>query len=602
MDSRVAYGKGQGKGSEKRMVDLDRAESSHDLAKLRDLVIGACGTMAGSVWPVSVLGGLPSGKDLDAAMLKTQSGFRGTLNSVWAEKARLIAKSAVQEQVRRARGNLYGRLKHLSTIGDVPLQCGTPRLVNFPEVWSTRLAPEDVESMQSLADSMGFDGAMDLFRKLRQGDRPSSLTPLQADALRAMFGLVEDRFTCPTWDADDGVVQLHLDVRCISGGRTALDALLGRLTDAAKLAAGSEPARMARFGFLISSVVARGTPIKLDASVRADVVRRLMEHLPEDADARFTTLTLEIGPREAVVKGVLTQAPRMLPLDQAEHLLGVDFGYTNTAAAALVKVDPPLDAEWLKDVAKWGRERSREYLTSHSHDGEPIQEVLHDGRDFLSRIAGHAAHVDRLRSEIDRLYNRMGRIRHEVNRLLGRPSDERIDLETMPNDKRHSDLLIRFAKLLEAVNRLKLKRRLVYRAVEGLKTSWFGHVTTRLVTICRENRAAYVHEHLTVVASEKDGPGYKGRTFNRMINSGSKGQFLRRVRMKLAWNGVPRIVVPSWFTSTTDVRYGIVDGAQRNGEIFRARIDGRQRHADLHAALTIALWPILRPAAAPAAA
>jgi hypothetical protein len=239
MDSRVAYGKGQGKGSEKRMVDLGRAVSSHDLAKLRDLVIGACGTMAGSVWPVSVLDGLPSGKDLDAAMLKTQSGFRGTLNSVWAEKARLIAKSAVQEQVRRARGNLFGRLKHLSTVGDVPLPDGTPRLVNFPEEWSTRLTPEDVEPMQSLADSLGFDGALDLFSKLRQGDRPSSFSPLQADALRAMLGLVEERFVCPVWDADEGVVQLHLDFRCISGGRGAMDALLGHLTETAKQAASS---------------------------------------------------------------------------------------------------------------------------------------------------------------------------------------------------------------------------------------------------------------------------------------------------------------------------------------------------------------------------
>jgi transposase len=122
------------------------------------------------------------------------------------------------------------------------------------------------------------------------------------------------------------------------------------------------------------------------------------------------------------------------------------------------------------------------------------------------------------------------------------------------------------------------------------------------VTICRNEKAAYVHEHLSVVAQEKDGPGYKGRTFNRMINAGSKGQFLRRVRMKLAWNGVPRIVVPSWFTSTTDIRHGVVDKSQRNGEIFRSRIDGRQRHADLNAALTIALWPILRPAGTPAAA
>ncbi|KQW39282.1 MULTISPECIES: hypothetical protein [unclassified Ensifer] len=38
-----------------------------------------------------------------------------------------------------------------------------------------------------------------------------------------------------------------------------------------------------------------------------------------------------------------------------------------------------------------------------------------DSRDFLGSIAAQAKKIDRLRSEVDRLYNRLDRIRAELN-------------------------------------------------------------------------------------------------------------------------------------------------------------------------------------------
>jgi len=113
--------------------------------------------------------------------------------------------------------------------------------------------------------------------------------------------------------------------------------------------------------------------------------------------------------------------------------------------------------------------------------------------------------------------------------------------------------------------------------------------------MCRAHKAAYVRENLSVVAKEKQTPDYKGRTFNRMLNNGAKGQFVRRVAAKLKWWGVPEVVVPSYYTSTTDVRHAVVDARQRSGELFKARTDDWRMHADLHAGLTLALWPLLRP-------
>jgi len=64
---------------------------------------------------------------------------------------------------------------------------------------------------------------------------------------------------------------------------------------------------------------------------------------------------------------------------------------------------------------------------------------------------------------------------------------------------------------------------------------------------------------------------------------------------KLAWMGIPHLTVPSFHTSTTDVRHGVVDKGQRRGDVFTARVDRVRMHADVHAAAVIGLWAFLVP-------
>jgi hypothetical protein len=537
---------------------------------------------------------MPDGKDLDAAMAPIQSSFKGTLNAVWAEKARLTVKSAVPEQVLRAKNNLFGRFKHLNTVGTEPLKDGSKRLVNFPEEWSAKLSADDVNAMQALAESLDYAGTLALFRKL-EADKPlSGLTVNQRAALKAMLGMVAERYTKPTWDGAEGVLQLHLDVRCISGGREAQDSLLRRLTQAANQT--FSIGQCYTTTFLMAGVVAHGAPIKLNATIIPEVVQPLLEPVRDGATARFTSVVIEISSRDAVVKGVLSQQPKPLTLGEVECLLGNDFGLVNTAAAVLVKLDEPLDQEWVTSVKDWTKEQSKAYLETHSHDGGPIAQVMFSGRNFLKRIEEHALHIDRLRSEIDCVQNRLIRMKKAINAILGLPADTFIDLNGKSSENRQlADLVTRFAKLLDVSTRLKLIRRRVYRTVDDLKKAWFGFITTKLAVLCRDNKAAYVRENLTILAKEKAAPDYWGRTMNKMMNNGSKGQFLRRATSKLKWYGVPELVVPSYYTSSTDVRHSVVDKKQRNGEKFKATVDGWQMHADLHAGLTIALWLQLRP-------
>ncbi|WP_146056540.1 hypothetical protein [Methylobacterium sp. V23] len=581
------------------MVALGAMPVDADWLGLRREWIHASNAIASAVRP-TLLDEMPTGKEVDRLMLAAQAELKGRINSVWAEKARISAKTAVIERHRRGQANLFGRLRHVGTVGDVPCGDGTRRLVNLPEEWSRRLSDADVGALKALADSLDFAGAMSLLRKVRDGR--SNLPPLHAEALMAMVAVVEERFRHPEWGRDaEAVVQLHLDYRCLPKGESgsnkeAWTALQDRMTNAVRsVARGGEPVAIP---LLVAAPVARG-PCKL---VRAVVRQAPLKHLlrNEDVDAfAMGSLCLEIGPCSVTVKGVLSHRPKVRPLEAATHLLGRDYGYRNTAAFAVVRKDGPVDPGLLAASAEWGKEEAKAYLETHAHDGEPVETALMDGGDFLKAVAGHALRVDALRSEIDRAYPRIHALKANVNARLGAEPDSLVDLGMVTEDRHLAGWTRRLARLLAYVGRLKLERRGVYRTVEGLKRSWFGHVSGIEMRLALKWDAAVVREDLTVVAEEKGSPGYKGRTFSRMMNDGAKGQYIRRASNKLRWNGVREVVVPSYWTSCTDVRNGVVDRAQRRGSVFEAKADGRRGDSDLHAALTLALWPILRPLAAP---
>ena len=305
----------------------------------------------------------------------------------------------------------------------------------------------------------------------------------------------------------------------------------------------------------------------------------------------------ELGPESVGLKGVLSHRPKPYGLAEATHLIGDDFGYANTSAQAVHPVDKPLSSSFFEETATWSKAQAREYLSTHAHPGEPIETVLHDGRDFLGGINKHALAVDGLRREIDRLYLRFHCIKFEVCRITGLPSDAKLDFDMNANgDKRLTKLLGKLRLLTKQIAGLKVLRRGHYRSVDGIKKSWFGWLANRGVELALRYRAAVVVEDLTLVAKEKGAPEYMGRTFNKMTNNGSVGQYRRASSQKLKWYGIPEVRVPSYYTSSTDIRHGVVDKKQRKSQDrFVAHRDGKVWQADLHAATTIALYPLLRP-------
>ena len=475
----MAYGKGKAKDFDRRTADVARVPTTDALADLRRAYLDAVPPFVEAAWPASVLGPMPGGKAMDRAMLDVQAGLKGTLNSVWAEKARLVAKAAVTEQHGRARRNLLGRVMHLSAVGDTPVRADDGRIVrrlfNFPEAHSLSLTDGDVVALQARVDGLAPAAAFDLLRAARDGT--SGLPPVQADALAAMVAMVEARFGRPQWDTVDGVVQLHLDWRCVAGTRVAWPGILKSLGLAVDAALAGAPAPPVPFA--IAARRARGEPLPLVARVRPGILCRLAK--PVAGRSAVTSVAVEIGPRETAVRLVLSAAPaEPVPLEDVVRLVGRDFGLANTCAYAVVEVGRGALTRARLDLAdailstkdkNRAKAMARAYLEDHGSDAPALETLRLPGRNFLDRVAAHADRIDGLRSEIDLVYARVGRVKRRVNAMLDAPADAMVDLDAWHADPPLEVLVLRMGRQLDLVGRLKALRRKLYETIDGLKRS-----------------------------------------------------------------------------------------------------------------------------------
>lgn len=592
----MAYGKGQSEDLIKRVVELGTLPMSPELSSLRSGILIALVTMAASIWPNDILRPIPGGKEIDAVMLKVQSELsKGGLNSVWGEKARLLAKSAVLEQWKRAQRNLFGRFKNVDKVGDKPMADGVKRLVNLPEEFSRTLAADDLEQLQDLAAKTDFASMLELFRNL--GCSNCSLAPTQADALRGLLGIVRERFACPAWKAD-AVIQLHLDYRCLRGGKAALSASIEAL------GSGIVENTSAAFDLQLASASPRCNSIILPMRLGRQVSRQTTRH--GNGQIRAASLLVELGPDQARPKMVVVRPLDTQPIVGCRTVVAEDFGFTNTSSIVVLRGRTPIGEEALArigghnggDGKRVTKTQAKTHLENHvsADDVEVLEFVQFDGRGFLARVKAHAAKVDRLRSEIDRLYNRLERIRAEINVVARAEAGALVpEAAAMPDHPRYLAMHARFFRLLRAIDCLKEARRAVYRTVAGLKKSWFGYVAQRKADLAAKHGAVVVTEDLDILAVPTDDLAYKGRTFNKMINNGSKGQYILRSKNTLTWRGISSVKIPSFYTSTTDWRTGKVDKDQRRGAIFRASSDGLVWDADLHAAEMIGRYLFLKP-------
>ena len=588
----MAFGKGKSKTTHlRRSVEIGRVVlaaspdgAPHPLAALRAQALPLSDMMAQALWPGDPLLPYPDGVEAHRVLRRVQSD--SCLNSVWAESRRLVVAAALQEQAKRRRRHLFGLLRHARK--------------NTPAEVAEAVGPVEVARVVA-----ALDGASD--RDLFEADRA-----LGGPVVAALVEQACDAYPCPTWVRPDAAVVVTVDHRSLRpggavrpGGRAGYLGLLAELTEALRTG------QVWAGPLSLSGPVPRGAPVALPvALVPQACLRALRGVRPQDAEVDAITLT--IGEKDVVVRAVLVQA-RPVEARSVRYVLGRDVGYRHTGALCVLDMGKAVDLDQARAVAapllameaEDGKAAAKGWLEGHVAPAgvEVVETRLFSGAGFLARIAEIGSQIDGLRSEIDRIYTRIGHLKATVCRALGLDP-----LGVVPPEE---DLVAsgawqglsacvrrahgRLFKLLGVVGRLKAKRRRLYRQADGVKRSWLGHVSNQEAALAEQWGAAVIAEDFTVITKEKDSPQYKGRAFNKMITDGSLGRYGRLAASKLGWRGIPQVLVPSYYTSSTDVRHGVVDKAQRKRDVFTARVDGARMHADLHAAAVIGLWPFLVP-------
>ena len=533
-------------------------------------------------------------EQLEADLLALQRNSLG-LNKAYAEKARLQVKNILQEQIRRHFNQLVGRLAHCDE--ELPKPHDARRYYYVPPSIQDKVTTQELKELVAVVKKQGYKGALALFRRVILEEKLEGDTPHQIGVLHEIYGQALQRHRQPTiGESDEWICQLHLDVRLLRSKET-----LDELQQGAQVLLDESNGLYQSF-VQISHPIPRSQSIRLPLTLKAQQIERLWgpKEWRQDSESEpfVNSLLLELGPQKVEVKAIFAKKRPELPApEQWRHLVGRDFGYVNTVSLSVARVTTSsLTEQKVESFKGFGKRKAKQYLSNHGLIEDVIVErKRYDGRGFLGLIGGICSKIDRLRSQIDHLYNRIGSLKALLVGGLGAKAKASIEREKVPEERYLKRIHERFFCLLDETRRLKHQRRKEYKRIRGIKKSWFGFLGNEEVKLAKKYEAALVREELSVVAIERRDDRYKGRTFNKMLNNGSKGQYQKRASEKLSWNGIPELALGSYYTSSCCIKHGLVDGKMRKGERFFCPECKEPRHADENAADTIACYLLLVP-------
>ena len=573
------------------------------LTQLRDQCLRALRHFGELAFTPEPLAGSASKRDLTARLLAAQKAYQG-FNKAYLERCRTTVIAAVAEQNKRYAAQLLGRLRHAGE--EIP---AAERKANsdgpLRRYWYVPLDQQEQISAAELADltTRAPDAAagLALFKAVIVDGDAVGLTANQVAVVREIHRQVQERHRPPAFGGTDTVVSLPLDYRVLSSAWRDLPARLER-TVFALLA---DP-RNVRYQLFLD--LAHPTPGQPRLRVPLSVDPERLEALFAGGRRCYVArgLTLVLGPNTVAVRLTVAQpktAPT--PLSDVRYLLARDFGQKNTTTLSLLKLEQTLDADTVAQLQTLGKEAAHRWLTEHALPGEPaiVARYRHSGQGFLRRIAEHATHIDTLRSEIDLAYPALEAEKKALGEALGLLPDAegylpRLEMRMAPVGHPLRPKLQAFFRLLSHIQNLKGARRDRYRRIAAIKRAWFGYLANIERHLAQAWQAAVVEEDLTYTAIERESSRYKGRAFNRVMNHAARGQYARVAHHKHAWNGIPVVTLPNYYTSTTCFRHGLVEARFRQAEVFscpNCRAEGRlPEHADEHAADTLAVYALLQ--------
>ena len=568
---------------------------------LRELMLDLMRNMSTSCFVQEPLAGIIGSKEIDTSLLVIQKDCQ-TLSSVWKERSRMLVKPALEECNKRYFQKLAGSLIFVDSKIPVnenqkpkeELNPAEPARLyfNIPADVQSVVTKEEIKELQTIAQAKQ---ATALFQRVILNADHSGLSETQVKIIHFIYIRAQEDHKPPSFGLqDDFVLQLHIDSRMLASNQ--LHRAQEVMDDVSFLLEDDGNKRYIRF-LDVSSATAHGKRIRVPLVLTKKIAKQMRSANPSWASLVIEISKTDIGVR--LVNG--KQSPVIAPAkNEIFCVVGRDFGYTNTISLSVARSEISLNTKSMeRDIEKLTTGKLvKEYLESHVLPSsiEIIERVRFSGKAFIKRAQDFCQKIDGYKSKIDLMYNQLEILKQKVvaEFLL-----EEGDLITADHKKTSKDARAFFA-LFGSISDAKKARRALYRKIAQLKKNWFGFLSNIEVQLAKKHNALFAREDLTVEAIEKDSLQYKGRAFNKLLNNGSKGQYQNRASDKFKWNGIPEILIPSWYTSRTCLKHStILEKKYRQGERIHLTCCGTRDHADEHAADTIASYLFVSKAIAP---
>lgn len=592
----MAYGKGpqnvlrRSIPSGKTMLtpDIVSAGKRDQLLVLRDKYIAAANAFVDAVFLPDPLAVARTNEDIHKTLTMLQKSMDKGFNKAYAEKARLAVPSAIAQVEERYFNRLCGRILHCATKTNEK-NPAKRKYLNIPVAIQHKVGSPILEALERKTAGLGYNGVLDLFRQVVVNKSTKGLTSKEAMIVRAIHGECLFKYQKPVF-GDDGryACQINLDYRVVRNQKEPVS----ELDKGARILV--DRVNRKYYHFLeLSNPVPFAEPVRVPIVMSANTLKRF------DKLSSVSSLAVIIEPDSISVRAIITKPDIKADVTKVTHLIGRDFGMVNTIALSVVKTDDPVDPEKLSRISRFTHDEALAYLKSYSHpDTNIVERVRFSGKNFLDNIDKSCNRIDRLKSQIDTGYNKLARLKEIICGYLGINEDELFSEGQVFDDPYIKSIHVKFFRLYKHIVRMKKVRLAIYKKISSVKRAWFGFLSNQEALLARKYNAAIVREDLTILAKEKKSSDYRGRTFNKMINNGSKGQYIERASDKLRWDGIPEIVIPSYHTSTTCTVHSLVDGSMRQGDQFHCPQCKIRHQADEHAADTIGKYLLLRPVSA----
>ncbi|WP_155836751.1 hypothetical protein [Paraburkholderia mimosarum] len=431
---------------------------------------------------------VPTGNSIDRLLLGVQKAVRG-LNKAYAERCRLIVKTAVVEHNKRYFGRLCGRLRHVAD--EIPeadrkadAEGRVRRYWHVPVELQDAVTAEELLALSAWADDPAHS-ALDLFRAvihpLEYGEAAAKsltadLTPNQLDILHNIHARVQAKHAAVAFAGEDASISLSLQYQVFS---TEDRDLAARIDSEVAGLLEDDTNSQYRFFVEIANPVPRGERLRIPLQLNRKALEAFLARDPASGKVRkdFTagSLTLELRANGTIGMRLVVTQPKKTPapVDSFDYVIGRDFGYKNTISLSIVKLDQALNREQAEHIQAFTKEEARRFLETHaaSSDAHVQYRLRMSGKSFLARINVLASEIDALTSRIDTDYNRLFVMKQELLAELDLPASAGVLLTTkmVAKGSPARARLEAFFHLLGQINDGKRERRKKYGKIAAVK-------------------------------------------------------------------------------------------------------------------------------------